>query len=166
MSEKKNPSRKSAGPETPYEVGYGKPPRRTQFKPGQSGNPKGRPQGQRNLSTMLKEALNEKVTLREGDRTRKVPKALAIFLRILNNALQGEPKAVVAYLQFIRGERLFQEEPESKSRGLVEIDHQRIIAEYFDRQCAKGAEETDADSGGSSNQDDAQYNSNAGSDDE
>jgi hypothetical protein len=26
-----------------YEIGYKKPPRKNQFKPGQSGNPKGRP---------------------------------------------------------------------------------------------------------------------------
>lgn len=132
MPRKKYPNN-STGPEAPYEVGYGKPPRRTQFKPGQSGNPRGRPRGQRNLSTMLKEALNEKVTLREGDRTRKVPKALAILLRILNNALQGEPKAVAAYLQFIRGEGLLQE-PESKSPGIVEIDDRGIIAEFLARQ--------------------------------
>ena len=26
-----------------YEIGYGKPPKQTRFKPGQSGNPRGRP---------------------------------------------------------------------------------------------------------------------------
>ena len=31
-----------------YEVGYGKPPKSTQFKPGRSGNPKGRTKGSRN----------------------------------------------------------------------------------------------------------------------
>lgn len=30
-----------------YDVGYAKPPVGTRFKPGQSGNPKGRPRGQR-----------------------------------------------------------------------------------------------------------------------
>jgi Family of unknown function (DUF5681) len=124
----------SSNPEASYEVGYGKPPRGTQFKPGQSGNPRGRPHGQRNLSTLLKEALNEKVTLREGDRTRKVPKALAILLRILNSALQGEPKATAAYLQFIRCEGLLREELEGKSPGQLEIDDRRIIAEYLVRQ--------------------------------
>jgi len=32
-----------------YEVGYGKPPRDTRFKEGQSGNPRGRPPGLKNL---------------------------------------------------------------------------------------------------------------------
>ena len=42
-----------------YEVGYGKPPRKSQFKPGQSGNPKGRPKGRKGFSTILVEELSE-----------------------------------------------------------------------------------------------------------
>ncbi len=32
-------------PPRDYEVGYGKPPSRTRFRSGQSGNPRGRPKG-------------------------------------------------------------------------------------------------------------------------
>ena len=45
--------------ERDYEVGYGKPPRHTRFTKGQSGNPRGRPPGAKNLKTLLSEALNE-----------------------------------------------------------------------------------------------------------
>ena len=38
-------------------VGYKQPPKHTQFKPGQSGNPKGRPKGTQNLATDLAEEL-------------------------------------------------------------------------------------------------------------
>ena len=44
-----------------YEVGYGKPPRHSQFVKGQSGNPRGRPAGAKNLKTLLNKALNELV---------------------------------------------------------------------------------------------------------
>ena len=52
-----------------YEVGYGKPPRHTRFIKGQSGNPRGRPTGAKNLKTLLSEALNETVivTIEERD---------------------------------------------------------------------------------------------------
>ena len=64
-----SPERGSSSP-----VGYGRPPVHTRFKPGQSGNPKGRRKGQRNLHTVLTEALNQRITIREGDRTRSVTK--------------------------------------------------------------------------------------------
>ena len=57
--------------DAPYEIGYCKPPKHTRFKPGQSGHPSGRPRGQRNFRTAVREALQEKVTIREGERQRK-----------------------------------------------------------------------------------------------
>ena len=51
--------------ERDYEVGYGKPPRHTRFVKGQSGNPRGRPPGAKNLKTLLNKALNELVVVTE-----------------------------------------------------------------------------------------------------
>jgi hypothetical protein len=45
----------SAVAEAPYDVGYGKPPKHTQFKPGHSGNPRGRRRGQQNFKTVIKQ---------------------------------------------------------------------------------------------------------------
>jgi len=44
--------------ERDYEVGYGKPPHHTRFVKGQSGNPRGRPRGAKNMKTLLNKALN------------------------------------------------------------------------------------------------------------
>jgi hypothetical protein len=44
--------------ERDYEVGYGKPPRHSRFVKGQSGNPRGRPPGAKNMKTLLTKALN------------------------------------------------------------------------------------------------------------
>jgi Family of unknown function (DUF5681)/Histidine kinase-, DNA gyrase B-, and HSP90-like ATPase len=59
-------------------VGYGKPPRHTRFKKGQSGNLKGRPKGSQNLTTLLSEALNERVIVTENGGRRRITMRQAI----------------------------------------------------------------------------------------
>ena len=49
-----------------HQVGYGRPPLHTRFKPGQSGNPKGRPKGAKNEDTILREIMNRPIDIREG----------------------------------------------------------------------------------------------------
>jgi hypothetical protein len=72
-----------------YEVGYGKPPRRTRFRKGQSGNPCGRPNGAKNLSTLLREELNERVIVVENGRRRKITKRKVIIMQVVNRAAKG-----------------------------------------------------------------------------
>jgi hypothetical protein len=76
-----------------YQVGYGKPPDRTRFKKGESGNPKGRPKGAKNLKTDLMEEMNEKVVIREGERSRKIPKQRAVVKTLVALTLKGDTRA-------------------------------------------------------------------------
>ncbi len=48
-----------------YKVGYCRPPLANRFRPGQSGNPRGRPKGARNLRTVMAAALAEMVEIKE-----------------------------------------------------------------------------------------------------
>ena len=98
----RKPSRPAAE-DAPYEIGYGKPPKHTRFKPGQSGHPSGRPRGQRNFRTAVREALKEKITIREGDRTRTVSKMDAIIQVTFNKALKGDPKASLPFSNWSDG---------------------------------------------------------------
>ena len=56
----------SKAAEDDQRVGYRRPPVRTRFGPGQSGNPRGRPKGARNLSTVVAAALGVNQGLRAG----------------------------------------------------------------------------------------------------
>jgi hypothetical protein len=80
-------------------VGYGRPPSHTQFKPGQSGNPKGRPKSSRNLRTIIKAALMAKIVLREGQGKRSITKLEGVVLRQVESALKGNEKAALATLR-------------------------------------------------------------------
>ena len=79
---------------TDYTVGYGKPPKETQFRPGQSGNPKGRPKGTQNLKTDLVEELGEWVLVKEGSVTKTISKQRAMVKSLIAKAAQGDTKAI------------------------------------------------------------------------
>jgi hypothetical protein len=81
-----------------YAVGYGKPPASTQFRKGQSGNRSGRPKGTNNLKTDLLEELREKVTLKEGDRTKRITKQRAMLKTLFAKALKGDPRAATTVI--------------------------------------------------------------------
>jgi Family of unknown function (DUF5681) len=80
------------------EVGYGKPPRATQFKPGQSGNPKGRPKGAKSENTILQELLSHKVGITERGKTRKIVLMEAILRKIAEDCLKGNIKSAAFLL--------------------------------------------------------------------
>jgi hypothetical protein len=71
----------------------------TRFKPGQSGNPKGRPKGSKNLATLLTEALDEQVTVLDGGRERTMTKREVVVQSIVSNAMKGSPKHVKTLLE-------------------------------------------------------------------
>ena len=76
-----------------YEVGYAKPPEHSQFKAGQSGNPKGRPKGSLNLATALNRALLERVTVVENGKRKSITKLDAAIKSLVNSAVKGDAKA-------------------------------------------------------------------------
>jgi hypothetical protein len=85
-----------------YEVGYGKPPRHTRFAKGQSGNPRGRPCGAKNFTTLLEEALDEPVTVTENGGRRKVSKLQAIVTQLVNRSATADFRAIKILLDKLR----------------------------------------------------------------
>ena len=88
--------------ERDYEVGYGRPPRHTRFKPGRSGNPRGRPSGSKNLSTLLSEILNELVVVAESSGRRKITKRRAIIMQLVNQAAKADWRATKLLLDILQ----------------------------------------------------------------
>ena len=82
-----------------YETGYCKPPKHTQFKPGFSGNKKGRPKGATsNINDLLGKELNAKVILKDGT---KMPKNKALVKQLSNKALSGDLNSIKLVLNIM-----------------------------------------------------------------
>lgn len=80
------------------DAGYGKPPKAHRFKPGKSGNPKGRPKGAKSEATILMEILNQKIPLRQGGKVRKITILEGIFHKLAEDSLKGNTKSAAFVL--------------------------------------------------------------------
>ena len=112
-------------PKGDYVVGKCKPPIHTQWPPGESGNPSGRPKGRRNLKTELKELLCKQITIRDGETERKLSLPAAnIFAHGVKGA-KGDARSTALYLNTLRQMGLLEEvdaqEIEAAIRGVPGI---------------------------------------------
>ena len=85
-----------------YEVGYGKPPKHTQFRKDQSGNLRGRPKGSRNFSTDVKDTLKARVGLTGDGKRKTVSTQLATLLQLRKKALSGDARALDRMIELAR----------------------------------------------------------------
>jgi Family of unknown function (DUF5681) len=81
-------------PRARYAVGYGRPPTSSQFRPGQSGNPKGRPKGRRKASSMARDALERTINVKVKGTWRKMTVRRAAYRRLAERAVAGDAKAL------------------------------------------------------------------------
>jgi hypothetical protein len=82
--------KKERRPGDPYEVGFGKPPERTRFKKGRSGNPQGRPRKKPDLYSELTKVLRENLTITVEGQQKQVTVQQALLRRLRDQALRGE----------------------------------------------------------------------------
>ena len=109
-----------------YQVGYRKPPHDSRFVKGQSGNPRGRSPGAKNMKTLLTKALNELVVVTDTGGRRKVSKREAIITQLVNRSAKADFKAIqilLGMLRDIEGDS----DPHSADPTFTEAD-QQIIA--------------------------------------
>jgi hypothetical protein len=124
-------------------VGYRRPPKHTKFKPGRSGNPKGRLKHVRNLKTEFLEELGEIIRVREGNREMKISKQRAFVKSLVAAAIKGDMRATTALVSFCS--RAFGHEPEDDQSQLPNPDDLEILAEFVDREVRRQAARGGAD---------------------
>ena len=88
-----NGERAKRRPHQDAEVGYGKPPKHSQFKPGQSGNARGRPPRKLGLNDIVEGTAMMPVNVTVDGRARKMPALQAILMQEVQKALKGDSKA-------------------------------------------------------------------------
>ena len=121
-----------------YEVGWGKPPVGNRFKKGQSGNPKGRTRGTRNLKTDLRELLQEKVVVREGERPVQISTQQALLKSTLLRALKGDARATTNILNLMV-RVLGVEETAGDVLAPLSKDESALLAAFERRRARRGS---------------------------
>jgi uncharacterized protein DUF5681 len=89
-------------PKDSYAVGYCHPPKHTQFPKGRSGNPKGRPKGSQNVSTVFRRVARQRVKVTGKGVSRSMTKLEATVTQLSNQAASGESRAIRDFLFWLR----------------------------------------------------------------
>jgi hypothetical protein len=108
-------------------VGYGRPPEHSRFRPGQSGNPAGRPKGVRNLATDVRRTLKVPVKVNEGGRSRKISTQAGMLMLLREQALKGNVRALDRLIELAHR---FNNEPAADMMQGIPADDQAILAAY------------------------------------
>lgn len=75
----------------------------TKFKEGESGNPSGRPKGSRNLSTILKEMLDEDIEITIDGKKQKKKFQDLIIRKLIKKANDGDLRAIEQIFDRVEG---------------------------------------------------------------
>ena len=121
-------NRKTSVP-SDYTVGYGRPPKGTQFPPGKSGNPNGRRKGSRSVGAVLNDVFREMIEVTENGKTRRVAALEAMACRLRNDALRGDAKAIKLSIELCAATQ----RPMKSTVQLDELvaEDQEILAQYL-----------------------------------
>ena len=112
-----------------YSVGYRRPPKSGQFKPGSSGNPKGRPKGSRPVGALLQDIIQQKVAVTEHGKTRRLTTLEITLRRLANDAMRGEPRAIRFLLSLL--DQYGASQQTKLELGEMLSEDAEILAEYL-----------------------------------
>lgn len=87
----------SSDGEHDYEVGYGRPPRATRFKKGQSGNPSGKRKGTRSLRKELEKFFGTPIAVTDSGKRKQLLPEVILMKKLFSLAAGGDVQAMRAF---------------------------------------------------------------------
>jgi hypothetical protein len=123
-----------------YSIGYKRPPMKTRFQKGKSGNPKGRPRGVRPVGSILQSILGQRISVTENGRTRRLPALEVMLRRLAADAMRNQPIALKLMLSLV--DRYGDAAEAALSVDEILSEDQAILARYLakpEKQTAKKA---------------------------
>ena len=92
-------------PPSDYDIGYGKPPKSSQFKKGKSGNPKGRPRkkrgGNEEFDGLVADLMAEKIPVTVNGERQERSRAEMVALQLTKMAMEGDLRAVKSVVEIL-----------------------------------------------------------------
>ena len=115
-------------------IGYGRPPKSTRWKKGQSGNPTGRRPGAPSLKTAIGDELKATILISDSSGRREVSKMEALAKRLVADALNGEPRMLI---ELLRQVNIHLAEPAAGDASLPASDEDaELLLDYVRRAAA------------------------------
>ncbi len=121
--------------EKPYRVGYRRPPTETQFKPGVSGNPKGRRKKTPSFAEVTEHVLNRQIEMRAGEQVLRMSNKEALVQSAIRQALAGKPRLLAVLPAIMRHESESQQGKADANLNLAAED-EAILSDFLVRHRA------------------------------
>jgi hypothetical protein len=114
-----------------HEIGYGKPPKANQFRKGRSGNPRGKRQGEENITSAFKRIVLKRVKINDGEKVRTMTLAEAVILKNYNAAVQKNPFAMSNIFRLAEDAGEFVDFTDAKQVGMPIAVPEKVTMEEF-----------------------------------
>jgi hypothetical protein len=122
-------------PDEDYRVGYCRPPLSSMFRPGVSGNPRGRPKGVKSLAAVVAATLGERIAVTENGHRKRITKLEAAVKQLVNRAASGEARAMQLLLALVQASEA--RPPQADANRLAEGDE--IVLRELQRRLTQDA---------------------------